>query len=63
VKFDDPEYTYGAPSEEIAKNDARIAEKIPCPYCGTRCYYEAWHREGSYIALAVCDSCGWYVEF
>jgi len=63
VKFDDPEYTYGAPSEEVAREDAKIAEKMFCPYCGTRCDYEAWHMDGSYVALAVCAACGWEREF
>lgn len=63
MTFYDPEYTRGAPSEEVAEMDARIAEKIICPYCGTRCDYEAWHMEYSYVALAVCAACGWEREF
>ena len=63
MKFNDSEYIPGAPSEEIEGMDARIAEKVLCPYCGTRCDYEAWHTEGSYVALAVCAACGWEQEF
>ena len=63
VRFCDPEYKLHAPSDEIAEMDARIAEKIVCPYCGTRCDYEPWSKKGSYIALAVCAVCGWEREF
>ena len=56
-------YRRGAPSQEAADIDSHIAEKMPCPYCGTRCDYEAWHKVGSYIALAVCAACGWEREF
>ena len=63
VKFCDPEYKLGAPSDEVAEMDARMAEKIVCPYCGTHCDYEPWHKKGSYIALAVCAACGWEREF
>jgi transcription elongation factor Elf1 len=56
-------YQYGAPSLEIEELDGEIAEKIPCPKCNGSCHYEAWHKSGSYIALAVCNDCGHETAF
>lgn len=56
-------YYPGAPTLEAEEIDSKIAEQIRCPICGGRCGYDAWHKEGSYIALAVCGDCGYEQEF
>lgn len=56
-------YQPGAPSEDAEKIDVAVAESVICPYCGSRCQYAGWHKEGSYIALAVCPECDWDREF
>ena len=58
MPYQDPEYEYGAPSWEIEELDGEIAESMTCPLCGGSCRYEPYHKEGSYIALAVCNDCG-----
>ena len=56
-------YLPGAPSPEAEEIDTQVAEGYPCPCCGSGCHYEGWHKEGSYIALSVCDECGYEEEF
>ena len=56
-------YVCGAPTLEAEEIDTQVAERMPCPRCGGHCHYEGWHMEGSYIALAVCDDCGYTIEF
>lgn len=55
-------YRPGAPTMEAQMIDAEIAEGVKCRECGGDCHYEAWHKLGSYIALAVCK-CGNAEEF
>ena len=53
-----------SPSQEVAEMDAEIAEAQPCSKCGGPMHYEAYTNEsGSYIALAVCNDCGYEEEF
>lgn len=56
-------YTYGPPDYEVALIDRPLAEKVICRFCKCHCEYEAWHKPGSYIALAVCPECGWTQEY
>jgi len=56
-------YKHGAPTLEVEEMDAGIAEQAICPICGGQCGYDAWHKDGSYIALVVCSVCGWEQEF
>ena len=56
-------YTHGPPNDEVGRMDAEIAECATCPHCGAQCQYDAWHKEGSYIALVVCPECDWDREF
>ena len=59
----DEGYTHGPPNDEVGRMDAQAAECVACPYCRIHCEYDAWHKEGSYIALAVCPMCDWETEF
>ena len=63
MPFQDPEYEYGAPSWEVEEIDAEVASRMKCELCGGDCYYEPYHRAGSYLAFAVCLSCGHENEF
>lgn len=56
-------YHYGAPSAEVEELDARIVEGGRCKKCGGKVHYEGYHNDTSYIALAVCNECGYEVEF
>ena len=56
-------YRFGAPKRQAEEIDARIAEEQPCPRCGGLMHYEGYHREGEYIALAVCNRCGYELAF
>ena len=56
-------YIHGPPSDEAARIDAEIAAGVICPLCDIHCEYDAWHKEGSYVALAVCPMCDWETEF
>jgi len=55
-------YQFGAPSLEAEMIDMEQAEGMRCK-CGGRMRYAGFHREGSYIALAICDGCGAEREF
>jgi hypothetical protein len=56
-------YQRGAPSPDALDIDAAIAERGRCTTCGGPMRYEGYHKEGSYIAFAVCCTCGRRVEF
>ena len=56
------EYQHGAPSPEAEQIDSEMASRMTCE-CGNGMRYDAWHRPGSYIALAVCPKCGREVAF
>jgi uncharacterized protein (DUF983 family) len=56
-------YDWGAPTPEAESIDQEIAGGMKCPRCGGSCYYEGYHRPSSYIALAICLSCGHEEEF
>ena len=54
-------YRHGAPSAEAEAMDGAEARRMTCQACGAPCRFDAYHRPGSYIALAICVDCG-YVE-
>ena len=56
-------YQRGAPTFAAEEIDRPIAEAMTCRKCKTKMRYEAYHRQGSYIALAVCPKCGREIEF
>lgn len=59
----DTGYRQRQPAGTCYQIDAEIAFGMYCPKCGARCVYEGWHKNGSYIALAVCRDCGHEEEF
>lgn len=56
-------YYFGAPSPEIAQQDAAESERIPCAKCGGQVVYLGFHMPGSYRAFVLCNHCGHLVEF
>ena len=56
-------YQFGAPTMEAEEIDAEIAQGIRCSKCNGPMRYEGYHREGEYIALAVCTRCGCALPF
>jgi len=56
-------YKRGAPSFNAAEIDGEVANRATCPKCGGACYYNAWHKPGSYRAFIVCRQCGYRQEF
>ena len=56
-------YRFGAPSQEAEEIDSAVAERLRCPRCRGPMHYEGYHRRGSYVALAVCDHCGYVQAF
>lgn len=52
---------------EVEEIDATVAERHPCPKCGSSMHYEGYHKPNGYrceyLALAICDSCGHQVAF
>jgi len=56
-------YKHGAPNRTVEEIDRPIAEAMVCKKCQSKMQYEAYHRTGSYIALAICPKCGREVEF
>jgi hypothetical protein len=60
-------YQPGAPTPEAEDIDAHIAESQPCPKCSGPMHYEGYHRRYNgyteYVALAVCNRCGYEVSF
>lgn len=60
-------YRFGAPTQEVEEMDAQVAERQRCPKCGGPMHYEGYHRHSrgyrEYVALAVCDQCGYELAF
>ena len=56
-------YRFGAPTQEAEDIDVQVVERLKCPRCKGSMHYEGYHRRGSYVALAVCDHCGWDQAF
>ena len=60
-------YHFGAPSQEAEDIDAQVAARMKCRKCGGSMHYEGVHKNGSsyteYVALAVCDDCGYEIAF
>jgi hypothetical protein len=60
-------YKPGAPTPEAEDIDARMAESQPCRKCGGPMHYEGYHRRHNghteYVALAVCNRCGYEISF
>ena len=56
-------YHFGAPSQEAEDIDAQIAARMKCRKCGGGMRYAGYHRQGEYLALAVCDDCGHEIAF
>ena len=60
-------YRIGAPTEEAEDIDAQIAERMRCRKCQSPMRYESYHKRSGrtreYVALAVCDRCGYVVSF
>ena len=60
-------YQFGAPSQEAEEIDAQVAEGLKCRKCGGPMRYEGYHRQSrgytEYVALAVCNRCGYELAF
>ena len=56
-------YAWGAPTSEAESIDQEIAGGMECRLCGGSCYYEGYHRPGSYVAMAICLDCGYEEAF
>jgi len=60
-------YRVGAPTQEVEEMDAQVVEGQPCPKCGSPMHYEGYHLSSpgysGYVALAVCDNCGYELAF
>jgi hypothetical protein len=60
-------YQFGAPSAEAEEIDTQVAEGLRCRKCGSSMRYEGYHKNSGgyaeYIALAVCNECGYEVSF
>jgi len=60
-------YHVGAPTQEVEEMDAQVVEGQPCPKCGGPMHYEGYHLSSTgysgYVALAVCDDCGYELAF
>ena len=60
-------YRVGAPTSEVEEMDAQVIEGRLCPKCGSPLHFESYHRQGQgyqeYVALAVCDACGYERAF
>ena len=56
-------YKWGAPTTEVENIDAAIVAKMRCPKCGSKMHYDGYHKNNSYIALAVCNLCKHQIEF
>ena len=60
----DQGYRPHAPTCKAEDIDAQVCAQAKCRRChhkGMR--YEPWTRKDSYIAIAVCPSCGYQEEF
>ena len=60
-------YRFGAPTQEVEEMDAQVVEGLECRKCGSSMHYEGYHKNGGgyseYVALAVCNGCGYEVAF
>jgi hypothetical protein len=56
-------YQPGAPTPEAEAIDVEVAQAHPCPKCGGQMWYDGYHRQHEYIALAVCNDCGHVISF
>ena len=60
-------YHFGAPTQEAEEIDARVVEGLKCRKCGGSMHYEGYHRQSrgytEYVALAVCNRCGYELAF
>jgi hypothetical protein len=60
-------YRVGAPTQEVEEMDAQVIEGRLCPRCGSPLHYEGYCLQTAgyqeYVALAVCDDCGYEVAF
>ena len=60
-------YRIGAPTPAAEEIDSEIARGMKCPKCGRNMHYEGFYCRSngdfSYIALAVCNKCGYELEF
>ena len=60
-------YRFGAPTQEVEEMDAQVVEGLECCKCGSSMHYEGYHRNGrgysEYVALAVCNGCGYEIAF
>jgi transcription elongation factor Elf1 len=57
-------YKWGVPSSEAATLDRQVCSESKCEECGHEgLSYQPIHKEGSYIAFAVCPQCGAAHEF
>jgi len=56
-------YQPGARSTEVEALDGQIVALMRCPKCRSKMHYEGYHNDGSYVALAVCNQCGYEKEF
>ena len=60
-------YHFGAPSQEAEDIDSQVAARMECRKCGSSMHYEGYHKTGrgysEYVAVAVCDRCGYEVAF
>ena len=61
------DYHFGAPTQEAEEMDAQVVEGLKCRKCGVSMHYEGYHRQSrgysEYVALAVCDDCGYELAF
>jgi hypothetical protein len=56
-------YRFGAPSAEAEEIDVQVAQNMKCRKCGGPMRYEGYHRQGEYVALAICIRCGHETAF
>jgi C4-type Zn-finger protein len=60
-------YHFGAPTQEAEDIDTQVAEGLRCPKCGGSMHFEGYHKNSGgyaeYIALAICNRCGYEVSF
>ena len=60
----DQGYRPQAPTHEAEAIDGGVCARSTCRKCHHRgLRYEPWSRKGSYVAIAVCPSCGYREEF
>ena len=57
------DYQQGTPSGISEVLDSLSVKHMRCPKCKSGMHYEKYYRPGSYIALAVCNTCHYEEEF